>query len=660
MARRSTARKEPPETESGATLIGGDGRSWTAFADLILQRQALLFRIARGTPPDELAGLRIDDEHIDSLLVEITNASSETSEQIEATKAQLAPLIDTQRALLHTSLDEPHAFSILVANAGLDLDEAEVFAVLCSIELDARRQRLVAYVQDDVTRKRLTAGGLRRLFDAPHPGVLTIGPESALHRAALIEVEPTGPWASREISVATSVTWALVGDGSSDPELPVAAEMLDHGGSPSGDPLVFVVGEDRRRRLERATAATAGTRFLVTPMPVDEPEWRATVREATLRGVGIVLEAEAELPAPARTWIERATHLPWAVSTPLELRLQDLPRRRWVEIVAPHDPPSDDEWKLALGDAPRDHALTAEQLDMVELAFEPKGQDIDAAVRRLASGKIDALTRRVRPERTWDDIVIPPERLAHLRELVARYRHRSQVYDTWGFRADKSTGIIALFHGPSGTGKTLAAEIIAGDLGLDLFKLDLSAVVSKYIGETEKNLEEIFAAASAASGVLLFDEADSLFGKRGEVQDARDRYANMEVSYLLQRVESYDGIVILTTNFQKNIDTAFLRRIHVSLEFQIPDVDERRAIWESGFPADIPLDDVDVDFLARQFKLAGGSIHNVTVYAAFLAAASGERISMEHVIFALKREYQKLGRLRTREEFGEYTNLVQD
>ena len=280
-------------------------------------------------------------------------------------------------------------------------------------------------------------------------------------------------------------------------------------------------------------------------------------------------------------------------------------------------------------------------------------------MRRLASGQIDKLARRIRPTRSWDDIVVSPDRVQLLRELVSRYRHADEVYERWGFSAAPSRGQVALFSGPSGTGKTLAAEIIAGELGLDLFKLDLSAVVSKYIGETEKNLDQIFDAARAGNVVLFFDEADSLFGKRSEVKDARDRYANIEVSYLLQRLEAYDGLVTLATNFERNIDDAFLRRIHVRVEFSAPDEAERKAIWEHNLPAQAPVaSDVDVAFLARQFDLTGGSIRNAALQAAFLAASTSGTIDMDCLVRGVGREYQKLGRLLKAEDFGPYTDAI--
>ncbi|CAN5566510.1 hypothetical protein BH23ACT3_BH23ACT3_21770 [soil metagenome] len=271
---------------------------------------------------------------------------------------------------------------------------------------------------------------------------------------------------------------------------------------------------------------------------------------------------------------------------------------------------------------------------------------------------MEHLARRIRTTRSWDDIVLSPDRAELLRSLVDRYRYADRVYDEWGFSASPSRGLVALFSGPSGTGKTMATEIIAGALGLDVFKLDLSSVVSKYIGETEKNLEQIFDAASAGNLVLFFDEADALFGKRSEVKDARDRYANIEVSYLLQRLERYDGLVVLATNFEKNVDEAFVRRIHVRIEFAMPGIDERRAIWASNLPPGAPVEGVDIDDLAARFELSGGSIKNAAVHAAFLAAASDRPITMETAVRGVARELRKMGRLLKAHDFGEFYPAV--
>jgi SpoVK/Ycf46/Vps4 family AAA+-type ATPase len=257
--------------------------------------------------------------------------------------------------------------------------------------------------------------------------------------------------------------------------------------------------------------------------------------------------------------------------------------------------------------------------------------------------------------------VLPPRAIQQLREVCATEKHRHLVYSTWGFdrRLSLGKGLNVLFHGSSGTGKTMAASILAQELGLDLYKIDLSTVVSKYIGETEKQLSQIFREAQSSNASLFFDEADALFGKRSEVKDAHDRYANIEVGYLLQKMEEYEGIVILATNFRKNMDEAFTRRMHFIIEFAFPDAPNRERIWKTLIPLDAPLaDDVNFAFLARQFELAGGNIRNVALAAAFLAAAEGSPIRMEHFILATARELQKLGRMPSRTEFREYYDLT--
>ena len=216
-----------------------------------------------------------------------------------------------------------------------------------------------------------------------------------------------------------------------------------------------------------------------------------------------------------------------------------------------------------------------------------------------------------------------------------------------------------MFTGPSGTGKTMAAEIIAGDLGLDLYKIDLSMMVSKYIGETEKNLSAVFSEAETSNAILFFDEADALFGKRSEVKDSHDRYANIEVGYLLQRMEEYEGVVILATNLRKNLDDAFVRRLHFTVEFPFPDEKNRRQIWEGIWPQDTPREpDLDLDSLARRFAVTGGNIRNIAVAAAFLAAHNGNLVDMGHLMRATQREYQKMGKVVAEGEFEHYAGLA--
>ncbi|NJL28690.1 MAG: ATP-binding protein, partial [Thermoanaerobaculia bacterium] len=245
----------------------------------------------------------------------------------------------------------------------------------------------------------------------------------------------------------------------------------------------------------------------------------------------------------------------------------------------------------------------------------------------------------------WDRLVLPAAQRELLMALATQVRHRHKVYGEWGFeaRSARGLGISALFAGPSGTGKTMAAEVLAGELGLDLYRIDLASVVSKYIGETEKNLKKIFDAADAGGAVLLFDEADALFGKRSEVKDSHDRYANIEVGYLLQRIESYRGLAILTTNAKNSLDPAFIRRLRFIVAFPFPDLAERAEIWRRIFPAQTPLEGLDAELLAR-LDLAGGNIRNVALGAAFLAAEAGTPVRMEHVVGAARGEYAKLER----------------
>jgi AAA+ superfamily predicted ATPase len=287
--------------------------------------------------------------------------------------------------------------------------------------------------------------------------------------------------------------------------------------------------------------------------------------------------------------------------------------------------------------------------------------DLSSACRQQSRHNLNTLARKISPKYHWADIVLPRDQMEQLHEICGYVKHYYTVYGDWGFdrKLSLGKGLNVLFAGSSGTGKTMAAEIIADELGLDLYKIDLSAIVSKYIGETEKNLDRIFREGQTSNAILFFDEADALFGKRSEVRDSHDRYANIEVAYLLQKMDEYDGVVILATNLRKNMDDAFARRMHFSLEFPIPDVSDRHRIWESIFPPEAPLSkDIDLQFMARQFKITGGNIKNIALGAAFLAAENGGYIDIESLIRATKREYQKMGRLCTEGEFAQYFELV--
>jgi len=288
---------------------------------------------------------------------------------------------------------------------------------------------------------------------------------------------------------------------------------------------------------------------------------------------------------------------------------------------------------LARWRAPRDGRISAD--------------DLTAACRAQAGLKLSLLARKVEPCYGWNDIVLPPDQLDQLREIRDQAQHRHIVLGDWGFgrRLSLGKGLSALFSGPPGTGKSMAAEVIARELGLDLYKIDLSRVVSKYIGETEKNLDRVFAAAESSNAILFFDEADSLFGKRSEVRDSHDRYANVEVSYLLQKMEEYEGLAILASNLRQHLDQAFLRRLAFTVHFPFPDETSRLRIWQRSWPPETPVDaDVDLDVLAREYRLAGGNIRNIVLAAAFLAAAESVSVKQSHLQHATRREYQKTGK----------------
>ena len=571
-------------------MLDAGAAAWERYADALLTWAVADARRRWSGPVESFAGLAVTDADIDRLLGGSGPASRPDDDAAVSSAADA----------LHA--DPEHTFfGHLVRSAVLDPADVEVLALVAAVELDADRQRVVGYVR----------------------------------------LEP-------------AVAWALAGNRLLDPALPVGAR-IEVAPITAADAVSFVLvtGGDRTTRRWRAIEALGGGATLVTPMPTDADGWEAVVRQATLAGVAVVVEVEGGLPREARRVVEDAARLSWALSSRDELPLDALPQRPWREESVEAAPAPPEVWAEVI--SVPDHQgrrLDREQLELVSRALAGLDGDVDAAVRRLASGHLDRLATRIRPRRRWDDLVLPDEQMAGVREIATRYRHRGTVFGDWGYQPLPTTGTVALFAGPSGTGKTLAAEVISADLGLDLYKLDLSSVVSKYIGETEKNLEQVFVAAEAADVVLFFDEADSLFGRRSEVSDSHDRYANIEVAYLLQRLERHEGLVILATNLQKNIDDAFLRRIHVAVEFPLPDPPERRTIWERSLPAGAPVGELDLAFLAERFRLTGGSIRNVTLAAAFQAAELGSAITMELVVGALRRELAKLGRLVTEDEFG--------
>jgi SpoVK/Ycf46/Vps4 family AAA+-type ATPase len=290
--------------------------------------------------------------------------------------------------------------------------------------------------------------------------------------------------------------------------------------------------------------------------------------------------------------------------------------------------------------------------DAVAATPAPGWEALWETCRRRLRARLDQLAERLAPRLAWDDLVLPDEQTQLMQGIVGQARARFQVYEDWGFahRASRGLGISVLFAGESGTGKTLAAEVLASELKLDLYRIDLSAVVSKYIGETEKNLRRMFDAAEQGGAILFFDEADALFGKRSEVKDSHDRYANIEINYLLQRMEAFSGLAILATNMKSALDTAFLRRLRFIITFPFPGVKERRRIWQRALPQETPREDLDYDRLAR-LNLSGGNINSIALNAAFMAAGQQQSVTMPILFAAARLELRKLDRAFAESDF---------
>jgi AAA+ superfamily predicted ATPase len=281
--------------------------------------------------------------------------------------------------------------------------------------------------------------------------------------------------------------------------------------------------------------------------------------------------------------------------------------------------------------------------------------DLWLAARGQAVRSMEGLAEKIEARRSFDDMVLPADAMQQLRDIASQVEQRDRVYEQWGFGAklSRGRGIVALFAGPSGTGKTMAAEVLAHRLDLDLYRIDLAGVISKFIGETEKNLKRVFDAAEQSGAILFFDEADALFGKRSEVRDSHDRYANIEINYLLQRMEDYRGLAILATNRKALLDQAFLRRLRFLIDFPLPSPADRIRIWRGAFPSQAQVEPIDYELLAR-LEVSGGSITNIALNAAFLAASEQTAIGMNHVLVAARREYSKIDKLMLESEFGRY------
>ncbi len=586
--------------------------------------------------------------------------------------------------------------------------DTEVLLVALAPDLDPKFERLYGYLNDDVSRRRASIGLALELSGALDPaggGRSRLGPTGPLVDGGLVVVEePDRPFLTRALRVPDRVTAHLLGDDEPDPlvlslamadvDAPVDDTSTLERALATGQALVYVRQPNGGTGFSLAAAAArrAGLGVLLADLSRldggdgDTGFARRLAREARLRGCVVVagpVEALADRGAAAvralaeapvgtlvlvgsRTWDpswSRAVPLvvDAPVSTPVERRLI---LARAFEEDAETGQPVEIERASQFRLAPEhlDRASRSASIRARAHGRPVTEDDLLAGVRGQNAAGLERLARRLEPAVAWADLVLPGHVLVQLGELVARVRRRERVLDEWGLAhgGSRGRGVKALFAGESGTGKTMSAEVLAGELGLDLYVIDLSTVVDKYVGETEKNLDRIFAEAERVNGVLLFDEADALFGKRSDVRDAQDRYANVETAYLLQRMETFEGLAVLTTNLRSNIDDAFARRLDVIVDFPMPEDADRRRLWELHLGPAVPrATDIDLDFLARSFRIAGGNIRNVALGAAYLAADADRAVAMLDLIRATEREYRKLGRLCVASEFGPYLGAVQ-
>ncbi|MFF8096037.1 ATP-binding protein [Streptomyces sp. NPDC016675] len=580
--------------------------------------------------------------------------------------------------------------ALLAGRNGLtELDTAVLLTALAP-DVDRTFEPLYGYLNDDVSRRRATVSLALDLCGVPaHLAAVRarFHASAPLRALGLLEVEESErPFLTRSLRVPDRLAGHLLGDDAPDAallgRLHPLPDPLPTGTDAATDgfvrhltarlldgPLTVYLREQREgdglAALASVLRAAGLDALCCSGSEEDLPGVPELLREARLGGRAVVVSALPERPGPLVRALTAATDVTvlltdprpydphWSPVDPLVL---DAPGRRaggaaaWRAALGPDA----DGFDLATAVAPYrlggDRIQRAARAARALAAFDggPVTADhVRLAARRQSASGLESHARRIRPAVDWRDLVLPEAPLTQLRELALRARHRDRVLGDWRLSAGggRGRGVLGLFAGESGTGKTLSAEVVAADLGLDLYVVQLSSIVDKYVGETEKNLERIFTEADRTDAVLLFDEADAVFGKRSEVKDSHDRYANMESAYLLQRLESFDGIALLTTNLRANIDEAFTRRLDLVVDFPFPDAGQRLALWRHGLSHVPSAEGIDPAPLARQFELAGGSIRSAVVTAAYLAAGRGDHVTAGDLLEGARREYRKAGRL---------------
>jgi SpoVK/Ycf46/Vps4 family AAA+-type ATPase len=680
---------------------------------LLLDRRIRFLRTRWHGDDDDLRNpMVIRDATADRLLIEEDPADAvefhDRDEQaIEAGQAirHLEGELAAQAAWL-AAAGRPPAIEVLCQSFSLNGFERDVLLLAAAPEIDSSFGRLYAYAQDDVNLRHATLELAAALFcktaAEQQQARRCLTPDAALRRYQLVQCSGGAPVALRGVATDDRVLDYLDGlnrldERASDlmrpvPGLPiapaqeqVAADVFELLG-----PLtratrwaglnLFGPRGSGRVAVAHALAARLGLRLYradVARLPAAGPERAQTLRllarEAILAQIALYIESvdsEDEGHAAFAYFIDG---IPVFFIAGTRMRLRSARELLAVPVASLEPEGRKVMWQRALnGASPQLAASTDAFVEQFEFGPEMVIRAVSAATvkarlrgdravstgdlwdacREHSSWELRQLAHQIRPVYDWQDIVVPDEVRRQLREIAAQVTHRTRVYRAWGFGAKlaRGRGVSALFSGVSGTGKTMAAEILANELHLDLYGVDLAGVVSKYIGETEKNLRRIFDAAERSGAILFFDEADALFGKRTEVKDSHDRFANIEINYLLQRMEEYRGLSILATNRKSDVDRAFLRRIRFLVDFPFPEADQRLLIWQRAFPPQTPLATLDYDMLSRM-EIAGGNIRNIALSAAFLAAEGDEPIGMPHLVRAARREYTKMDKMLSDAEF---------
>jgi hypothetical protein len=637
------------------------------------------------------------------LRLHCAHARNEAADAAELTAAQLA--LDAARDAMPT----PATLERISRAFQLSTFEEMLLLLCAAVELDATFGPLCASAQADPNRTQPTFGLALAALPNPHWSAVT--PVAPLRRWHLLELSSSGGLVNGTLRIDERILHYVAGVDCPDerisalvdppvepgPLVPSHHELAHrlsaawaHSTQESGLPVAQLCGEDAEAKRQIALVAVGDLGLSLKTLRAEALPTSATDlatfsqlwnREAILGGQALMLDCHGPERSDTARWdaVSRLADLTRGVLL-LATRDRWNGRRRTVtfDVNKPSTAEQRAMWNQAMGDHGSQmnghlehlvsqfnlgsHAIQVAWADARGRATIDDGAELSSSVwdacRTQARPRLDDLAQRIDSAAGWDDLVLPAAQRQVLRDLAAHVRQRAKVYETWGFAAKgaRGLGITALFAGASGTGKTMAAEVIARDLRLDLYRIDLSSVVSKYIGETEKNLRRIFDAAEDGGAVLLFDEADALFGKRSEVKDSHDRYANIEVSYLLQRMEAYRGLAILTTNLKSALDTAFLRRIRFIVQFPFPDAVQRAEIWRRVFPSATPTLALDFGGLSR-LSIAGGNIHNIALNAAFLAADADEPVHMEHLLRAAQTEYAKLEKPLTEAEFAAWAHV---